>query len=188
MQGNNAKGTRRRGAERSAATPRWHLHTPKCFYGVVLKWPPSGGFQYDIGGGGPTGHLFLSFLLLFLCPSQQFLNSASFHISRSESQLTPSTSQSHCCFLLALSHISRGLMDKEAVSPLQGGKRRNGVDWTCTFFEVLWRCFKRVFWGLALQIVVYSWFLLPRSLSSPRRAGASPRVDKVWGYVQTICC
>lgn len=64
---------------------------PKFLYGVVLKRPPSSGFP--VRHRGATGHFFLSFLLLVSCPpfspSQQFLNSLSFHISSSEGPLTP---------------------------------------------------------------------------------------------------
>lgn len=88
--------THTRRAERSAAslpgchagTPH-HPQTPKCLYGVVLKCPPSGGFQYDIGGPQVTSSspFFSSFHVPLSLP-QQFLNSPSFHISSSESLLT----------------------------------------------------------------------------------------------------
>lgn len=95
----------------SSSTPP----NPKFLYGVVLKRPPLAVFQYDIGGPQVTSSspFFCSFHVPPFSPSQQFLNSLSFHISSSEGPLTPPlpappptllhTSKPHCCFQLALS-------------------------------------------------------------------------------------
>lgn len=70
--------THKHWAETSAATwlPRWHPppQTPKFLYGVVLTCPPSGGFQYDIGGPQVTSSspFFSSFHVPLFSPSQRF--------------------------------------------------------------------------------------------------------------------
>lgn len=53
-----------------AGTPQ----TPKFLYGVVLKWHPSGGFQYDIGGPQVTSSspFFSSFHVPLSLPLSNF--------------------------------------------------------------------------------------------------------------------
>lgn len=48
--------------------------TPKFLYGVVLKCPPSGGFQYDIGGPQVTSSspFFSSFHVPLSLPLSNF--------------------------------------------------------------------------------------------------------------------
>lgn len=149
-------------------------------------------WRFPVRHRGATGHLFLSFLLLFSCPSfsssQQFLNSPSFHISSSESLLTNPphpllhTSKPTAVFCQHLATLAGGLWLKRLYL-------HNCLDWSCTFLKFYGGVLNGICGALryktgrlqllhsALLMVGHFIFLLVRKLSfplQPESRGSNP--------------